>query len=149
MTGQHAATTSPHEMSRGLRAPGAEVRPDGMLVAEHVHTRPATSTGRLARHDELRRVLPSTVDLAARADGLALPDLPRCPRGVPRRAATRRCATLDAGVIGGPRLAVVRRPSWTLRCSHDTARIPTPRPAVPTGVEVALGLQMATLRAYQ
>ena len=136
MTGRHAGDDRNAEVARSLRATLAEVRPDGLLLAEHAHD----ATGDLAGdgwHGTMNYAgFTQPVWAWLRHPGADLPD-DGLPLDGPRRPAEAVAATVRAFLAAAPWRSSVT--SWSLLGSHDSTRI---RSVVrdPDLVEVAAGL---------
>lgn len=123
MTGRLGAVDHAHEVARSMRRAVAAARPDGLLVAEHMHD----STGDLdvgGWHGTMNYSgFLRPVWTWLRADELDLPHFLGVPGGVPRRAGPAAVAAMRAFAARVSWRAL--NASWTMLGSHDTARIRT------------------------
>ena len=126
MTGRRGADDlHPRGGAAAARGPCATRGPTRLLVAEHAHD----AAGDLDRdgwhgHDELRRLHPAAVDLAARGPTWRCRTSSASPAACRRAAATPCVATMRAFAARHV-VAVVTRTRGQLLGSHDTARIRT------------------------
>jgi alpha-glucosidase len=137
MTGRYRDVDLALEVARAARATIAQVRPDGLLVAEHFHDATADLDG-----DGWHAVM-SYAAFARPVWGWLVPGpqgVPGLPVPVPRRPGAAMVATMTDFASRVPWAVTAQQ--WNLLGSHDTARIRT-RLEDPALVEVAVGL-MAT-----
>jgi alpha-glucosidase len=123
MTGRRGADDWTHEVAALLRRAVADVRPDGLLIAEHGHDA-AADLDRDGWHGTMNyagftRPLWSWL----RADELPFDDFLGVPGEVPRRDAQATVATMNAFAAQMSWRSWTA--SWQILGSHDTARIRT------------------------